>query len=372
MAAYPIDPFNPATPSGPQAIGYADDELRAIKQVLVDWKVQNETGFQASIDGLTTRVTALESGTLTPPNLRDALIASKVYQDTSGASNVVQLTIPEVAADAPFPTKVRCVIANHNTNTTVTLVINGRPACRVVLETTPLVPIHSLDVAMDAEFWLQNDGASYVLHNPILAPAIPTTTEQFEYTGGTVTWTVPADVYEITAVLQGGGGNGGAVVSANQPYYGGGGGGCGSFALKKFTVVPGDIISLAVGGVAGDTSVTFGAVTVTAGAGGHGGNGGWSATGPYGVGGTAGIVTGPADAQLPGVVGANGLVGSPAKGGRGASSIYGFGGNGGTQTPPTAPAAAVGKGAGGGGAGNFPTYGAAGTPGFIALSYPTP
>ena len=64
---------------------------------------------------------------------------------------------------------------------------------------------------------------------------------------GTSSFTVPSDVYTISAVAIGGGGGGGGALAGN----GGTGGGGGALAYGTFAVIPNTTITVVVGGGAG-------------------------------------------------------------------------------------------------------------------------
>src|SRR5687767_8944602 len=67
-------------------------------------------------------------------------------------------------------------------------------------------------------------------------------------TPGASTWTVPSGVTTITVQVWGGGGRGGTRTTAGE----GGGAGGGGFSKKTFSVTPGTVYNLSVGG--GSTS----------------------------------------------------------------------------------------------------------------------
>ena len=146
-------------------------------------------------------------------------------------------------------------------------------------------------------------------------------------TSGTVEWTVPANVSEITYLVVGGGGGGGA---AYGNYVGGGGGG--GFAVSgTVAVLSGAKLTVRVGaggagGAAGDqgqpggASSLVGAFSVTAAGGGFGGGKQGADKGNGGAGGCGGGAA----------IGGAGGAGDP--GGQGANAIKGWGGSGGGAT----------------------------------------
>jgi len=164
---------------------------------------------------------------------------------------------------------------------------------------------------------------------------------------GSNTFTVPAGVTKISAVLIGGGGAGGGGSNATGGGQGGGGGGL--RYINDFPVTPGQTLTVivgaggnggtGVGGDGGDSSITgivtaFGGkggaalYTGTVGAGGDGSGGSGGATG--GSGGTATLNAGA--------------------GGGGAAGYSGNGGTGGNGSVTNGGVAGSGGGAGGGGA----------------------
>jgi hypothetical protein len=64
-------------------------------------------------------------------------------------------------------------------------------------------------------------------------------------TPGTYTFTVPAGITQVRAIVIGGGGGGGASPDGN--YRGGDGGSGGGFAMGEYTVTPGQSITVTVG-----------------------------------------------------------------------------------------------------------------------------
>lgn len=169
-------------------------------------------------------------------------------------------------------------------------------------------------------------------------------------------FTVPAGVFKLKVTVVGGGGNG---ASASGAFNGGGtaGGGAGGVAIKYIDVLPLQVIAVTVGGVASASS--FGAYCSA--------TGGASAAQDAIVGGAGGIGSG-------GDININGANGKPASGavsGNGADSPFGAGAQG--RATVGAGLAAVGYGAGGGGAvdvSNISAYAAgAGVQGVVIVEY---
>jgi hypothetical protein len=75
----------------------------------------------------------------------------------------------------------------------------------------------------------------------------------FDATPGRYLYTVPDGVDAVAVVLQGGGGCGGA--AAPDDLYGGGGGGGGAFLEAVLTTVPGEVLTVTVGGTQAPTTL---------------------------------------------------------------------------------------------------------------------
>jgi hypothetical protein len=180
-------------------------------------------------------------------------------------------------------------------------------------------------------------------------------------TVGSNTFTVPAGVTKISAVLIAGGGAGGGGSAGGSGSGGQGGGGGGLRYINDFTVTPGQTLTVIVGagglggtgngGNGGDSSITgiataFGGTggasnyTGLVGAGGAGSGGSGGATG--GSGGTATLTTGA------GGGGAAGYSDNGGTGGNGSVTNGGVAGSGGSAGGGGAPTA---SGSGGGGIG---------------------
>jgi hypothetical protein len=197
-----------------------------------------------------------------------------------------------------------------------------------------------------------NSGNSSI-SNAVATPAIG----EYYIAGGSTTWTVPVGVTSISFVLVGGGGGGGVsqwTVTSTVGWCGGGGGGAVAYR-NNVSVTTGQQLSLTVGtgGSAGswspyytsstsvkpgtnggDTSVTIGGVTTTAGGGKAGatlvGGAGGTRSGTYdggGNGGAGGAGYGAGGGGAGGFSG-NGGVGSTNAGG-GTTATAGTGGGGG-------------------------------------------
>jgi len=162
---------------------------------------------------------------------------------------------------------------------------------------------------------------------------------------GTYTFTVPANVTRVTAIIAGGGGGGSSGNGVN--YYGGSGGGGGGSYIVDINVTPGQQLSVVVGsGGAGGTGGT----------GRPGGSGGNSSVGSYiTYGGSGGSNAGSAGSGGSG----GGYGGSGGKGGLGA--VYSVLGVGGVSVGGT-------SGAGSGGAGGIGD-GQAGYSGEVILTW---
>ena len=136
------------------------------------------------------------------------------------------------------------------------------------------------------------------------------------------TWTVPADVTQITVDAWGAGGAGGGSTSNNAG--GGSGGGGGGYCINVFTVTPGQTINYTVGagGTGSNGNGTSGGTTLILTLQGNGGGGGGANMGTIGSGGTASGGT----TNITGGSGLKGKGNTGGNGGKGASG--GAGGNG--------------------------------------------
>lgn len=172
-----------------------------------------------------------------------------------------------------------------------------------------------LGSSASADKRLYKNYAAYVGTNSTIAPTGAVTT---------TTWTVPAGVSKVRVTCIGGGGAGGT--RYGQTYYGGGGGGGGAFAMGEFTVVPGDVLSIAAGAGGqsttsyssqyngGTTSVTSGSkISVSA----SGGTGGYNYQ--PGAGSSTKAISGT------GLIAGTDVVANGGAGGTGSTTSYGFG-----------------------------------------------
>jgi len=182
-------------------------------------------------------------------------------------------------------------------------------------------------------------------------------TSSQEYTTGSGTFTVPADVTKLSINMCGAGGGAGGGSD-----YGSGGGGSGGWYLnEEMTVSPGQTISYSIGtggtGGAAGTSTTFSTLTCTGGTAGSRDN--------SGVGGTPNGMS--PDGEKMNNRSSN--FGENA-GGRGGSTPYGVGGQGGVGGGPgysgSVGSNGTGYGSGGGGGGNNKS-GGNGTGGYIKV-----
>jgi len=179
-------------------------------------------------------------------------------------------------------------------------------------------------------------------------------------TVGSNTFTVPAGVTKISAVLIGGGGAGGGCDSGGSGGNGGGGGGL--RYINDYPVTSGDTLDVivGVGGVAvsgsnggngGDSSISISGVGIATAFGGKGGTSNYNDTVNAGVGGTGSNISG----SIGGATGGSGgrATNNSGAGGGGAAGYSGIGGTGGSTfgTGSTGVGdAGSGGGAGGGGA----------------------
>ena len=175
----------------------------------------------------------------------------------------------------------------------------------------------------------------------ILASTSQTHGSQSYSTSGTYTYTVPAGVNQITALIAsgGGGGGGGGYNSGWAVSSSGGGGGGSNSTIAKINVIAGQQLAVVVGkggagGLPGNTNVgqtsgvngtgsSVGSVVVAGGGGGTYGDGTTA-----GIGGSGGVITGGTyNLAYQGYIG--GWI--EAAGGVGASSIFGKGGGNGVS-----------------------------------------
>lgn len=211
----------------------------------------------------------------------------------------------------------------------------------------------------------------------------PQASGSVQFTSGSGSWTVPAGVSKIKAILVGGGAGGGRGSEQNPYVSGGGGGGGGGNFVQTISVTPGQTFNYAVGtggaglpsggtnGGAGGAggSTTFGTLTAT------GGQPPTSnqSTSHKNIGGLGGTPNGSP--------GENGQIidsdnGGPTVGGRGGNTPYGTGGNGAAAVTGQKGADGTGYGAGGGGGAGrggsgTPTQGGSGsgTGGYIKVEW---
>jgi hypothetical protein len=180
------------------------------------------------------------------------------------------------------------------------------------------------------------------------------------------TFTVPAGVNEIYALIAGGGGGGGGGSEAS-------GGGAGASALVSIAVTPAQVYTVAIGaagtagnesagGYGGQSSITGNGVTITAG----GGHGGVQSNGAGGVAGTVSNTGGTTIISNMSAGGAGHTASPYEVGGCGGSGMLGAGGANayGNDT------AAAGSGYGAGGSGSCNTAaGGAGTAGAVIFTW---
>lgn len=189
---------------------------------------------------------------------------------------------------------------------------------------------------------------------------------------GSGTWTIPVDVIGAKATLIGGGGGGGGGTGSNN----GGGGGAGSSAIAYLdALIPGETITVTIGGagtgVSGATGADGGATSISSGTltiptvttvGGHGGfsTAATSAGGAASAMGTGGAIN---------TGGSGGVLGTGGVGGSGAGSFFGGGGAGaGVGGINGNPATGWGSGGGGGSAGSS-NLGGNGFGGIVVFEY---
>ena len=364
------DPFDPTTPKGNQSAGTADDHIRDIKQVLLNWKADVTVNFPTRLTTLETNVTNLNN---TVGNQGDEVriqqMISKIYSDL-GDSNDIKITVPELQTDDDYPPILVINLAAVNTGSAVTLQVNDRAPVPVLANGGTLPVISTLVPGWFGEFWWNEAASAYIYSNPApLGTPLPYTELRWDYTDGTQqTWVVPIDVFEIEYVLQGPGGRGGDT--------GGAGGGAGAYATGKMAVTPGQNLFYRIQsrgyyptGTAPGVRITYDGIDRIC----NGGNS--SATGNLGYQppSPGGTYSGPVDYGAngaPGYDSYDGLSSISRVGGRGADSLFGTGGPG--RNRPGRNASGFGAGGGGCMYANGGGSGGNGSQGFIKVRYLTP
>ena len=155
------------------------------------------------------------------------------------------------------------------------------------------------------------------------------------------TWTVPADVTEITVEAWGAGGAGGG--STSNDAGGGSGGGGGGYCINVFTVTPGQTINYTVGagGTGSNGNGTSGDTTLILSLQANGGGGGGANMGTIGSGGTA-------SGGTTNITGGRGLKGKGNTGGNGGAGAKGGAGGAGSSNEDGGAGSVPGGGGGGG------------------------
>jgi hypothetical protein len=240
------------------------------------------------------------------------------------------------------------VIANANSVSIMEFTVDSS-----TLKYSRVISLNSLQTVPSGKIWkieaigTTTIGGTVGFTNTSM-PTIFTSPKTFD-TPGIYSWTVPPNVTSICVEVWGGGGSGGYGASAFSSTGGGGGGG--GYGYQCFTVVPGTIYTVTVGGASGTSSLGS-LISAT------GGATGIDATNnnPYGAGGTGGTSTATFN-----ITGANGNTGGSngnANGTGGAGANGGLGAN--LQGKGTAP--------GGGGGGALYSSGVGlGAPGYVII-----
>nr|WP_320020577.1 HYR domain-containing protein [uncultured Draconibacterium sp.] len=177
------------------------------------------------------------------------------------------------------------------------------------------------------------------------------------------TWTVPADVTEITVEAWGAGGAGGG--STSNDAGGGSGGGGGGYCINVFTVTPGQTINYTVGagGTGSNGNGTSGDTTLILSLQANGGGGGGANMGAIGSGGTA-------SGGTTNITGGSGLKGKRNTGGNGGTGASGGAGGNGVSNGKGESGRPPGGGGGGGEARGATQYaGGNGADGQIKITY---
>jgi hypothetical protein len=223
-------------------------------------------------------------------------------------TGLIAIAISSANAQCPIPSLVTaspstiCSGATTSLNATATgASINWftAPIGGVAVGTSASAANFAISPSVTTTYYAESIGAS------------STATNTFAYTGGAQTFTVPAGVTSVTISASGAQGG-------NTAYTGGLGGN----ATGSFTVTPGQVLNLYVGGQ--------GAVATTGGFNG-GGNGGTGSAGNFGSGGG-----GASDVRVGGTALINRIL--VAGGGGGSGNLYsGFGGAGGAGSSCLSP-----------------------------------
>lgn len=177
------------------------------------------------------------------------------------------------------------------------------------------------------------------------------------------TWTVPADVTEITVEAWGAGGAGGG--STSNSAGGGSGGGGGGYCINVFTVAPGQTINYTIGagGTGSNGNGTSGGTTLILSLQANGGGGGGANKGTIGSGGTA-------SGGTTNITGGSGLKGKGNTGGNGGTGASGGAGGNGVSNGKGESGRPPGGGGGGGEAFLTTSYaGGNGANGQIKITY---
>ena len=280
-------------------------------------------------------------------------------QTDTGTANALVVTEPTISALFVGLTLTVKKSALPNTGAT-TLNVNGLGATTLVwADGTALA---SGDWPASVTGIIEYDGTQWNLLS-VMGPSVylrQTSRGIAAYsTAGTFSWTCPAGVYRVKAIVTGAGGGGqGTSVGSS-----GASGGAGGSAIKVMPVVPGTSYTVVVGagGAGGGSGGLAGSIGGTSSFNGISATGGGGASANNGVGG----VGSGGDDNLTGGDGVDGNPSAANQSTTGGASIWGGGSSGGNPGPATGGA----PGGGGGGAYGSTSAGNTGNPGKVYLEY---
>ena len=369
-----IDPTAPLGTASPSA---GDDQLRAIKQLLVDilGLVTDPTQITAamfatsaaglmSVVGSTFTVKQLVStiGTITSDT--PGFTGTATWNSSGTTFNGIKLDVTDTASAAA--------------SRLVALLVGGVDKC-VVKKDGSVTLAGALNLPSNPTTALQAVTKQYV-------DALICSVNVFTGDG---TWTKPSGLLFARAIAVGGGGGGGGADPPNTLSTAGGGGGSGGYsesfivaaslgATEVVTVGAGGTAGAAANGTSGGNGGDSSLGTLVIGKGGSGGVGSGTDTVACAAGGAAGVA-GTGNIALAGSDGLNGVASmlstcKLAVGGHGGTSYFGGAGMGGTSivsnggaAGPAGMANAGGGGGGGGATGSSTAAGAAGGSGIVIV-----
>lgn len=232
--------------------GQADQQLFNFTAAYPWGQVHNVltlTGTVVDRTNLTQLATAIQSGLLN-------------YAATAGTASAITVTLPIAPTSLFSGLRVLARITTTNT-ASPTLNVNGLGAVAILTTGGAPLPAMSLRATSIAE--LVYNGTNWVAVAGTTSSATPRGSTIYS-TSGAMSFTVPTDVYMITAEIWGAGGGG-----CNTGLQSGGAGG--GYSRTRISVTPGQVLtgSVGAGGAAGTTqgvaggTTTFGGMTAIGG-----------------------------------------------------------------------------------------------------------